>query len=230
MQSHCHASPPVPSLEFGGSEIAHLPLSLSLPPLVPIGLAVEPNQTTFTHNTLEQSNGALVDVQPLPAETTLQRESHSCAARDTPQVTARGSIQSRLERFRLRMPTILTILAIAFGASVGAVCRWGLGLWLTTSTSYMAWGTLASNLIGGGGIGVCIAVFKAHSELDPIWQMLCVTGFLGGLTTFSSFSGEVVKLIIDDQYLRAWIITITHMVGSMTMTFAGIKITEWLFI
>ena len=87
--------------------------------------------------------------------------------------------------------TLLPVLAICIGASVGALSRWGLGLWLTPG-GLIPWGTLAANIIGGYLIGICIAVFQAMPQLDPVWKLLLVTGFLGGLTKFSSFSAEVV--------------------------------------
>ncbi|MES2944763.1 MAG: fluoride efflux transporter CrcB, partial [Pseudomonadota bacterium] len=86
---------------------------------------------------------------------------------------------------------MLPVIAICIGASVGALSRWGLALWLSPG-GVIPWGTLAANLIGGYLIGVAIAVFQAMPQLDPAWRLLLVTGFLGGLTTFSSFSAEVV--------------------------------------
>ena len=81
---------------------------------------------------------------------------------------------------------MLPVLAICVGASVGALARWGLGLWLTPG-GVIPWGTLAANLIGGYLVGVCIAAFQAMPQLDPVWRLLLITGFLGGLTTFSTF-------------------------------------------
>ena len=75
---------------------------------------------------------------------------------------------------------MLPILAICIGASIGALCRWGLGLWLTPG-GVIPWGTLAANLMGGYLIGACIAVFHAMPQLDPMWRLLLITGFLGGL-------------------------------------------------
>ena len=83
---------------------------------------------------------------------------------------------------------MLQVIAICLGASVGALARWGLGLWLNTSVAVLPWGTLAANLIGGYLVGLCIVVFNNLPELDPVWRLALVTGFLGALTTFSSFS------------------------------------------
>ena len=115
-------------------------------------------------------------------------------------------------------------LAICIGASVGALSRWGLALWLTPG-GVIPWGTLAANLIGGYLIGVCIAVFQAMPQLDPVWRLLLVTGFLGGLTTFSSFSAEVVVFLMEARYGLAVVTAAAHVIGSLLMTVAGVKST-----
>ena len=121
------------------------------------------------------------------------------------------------------MPTtLLPVIAICFGASVGALARWGLGLWLSPE-GLIPRGTLAANIVGGYLIGVCIAVFQALPELDPVWKLLLVTGFLGGLTTFSSFSAEVVGFLLQQRYTLALGTALVHVAGSLLMTVAGIK-------
>ncbi len=120
------------------------------------------------------------------------------------------------------MPTALPVLAICIGASTGALARWGLGLWLSPG-GVIPWGTLAANLIGGYLIGVCIAVFQALPQLDPLWRLLLITGFLGGLTTFSSFSAEVVSLLMAERYALALGAATAHVAGSLLMTVIGIK-------
>lgn len=121
------------------------------------------------------------------------------------------------------MPTTpLSLVAICIGASVGALSRWGLGLWLSPG-GVIPWGTLAANLIGGYLIGVCIATFQAMPQLDPLWRLLLITGFLGGLTTFSSFSAEVVGFMLAERYLLALSTALVHVAGSLLMTIAGIK-------
>ncbi len=120
------------------------------------------------------------------------------------------------------MPTALPVLAICIGASTGALARWGLGLWLSPG-GVIPWGTLAANLIGGYLIGVCIAVFQALPQLDPLWRLLLITGFLGGLTTFSSFSAEVVSLLMAERYALALGTATAHVAGSLVMTVIGIK-------
>jgi len=121
---------------------------------------------------------------------------------------------------------MLTVLAICFGASLGALARWGLGLWLTPG-GLLPWGTLAANLIGGYLIGVAIAAFQAMPELDPVWRLLLITGFLGGLTTFSSFSAEVIGFVIAERYALALLTAGLHVLGSLGMTVLGLKSLAW---
>jgi CrcB protein len=117
---------------------------------------------------------------------------------------------------------MMSVLAICIGASVGALARWGLGLWLNPG-ALIPLGTLAANLIGGYLIGVCVAVFQALPNLDPTWRLLLVTGFLGALTTFSSFSAEVVGMLGQQRYALALGTAALHLFGSLLLTIAGIK-------
>jgi CrcB protein len=121
---------------------------------------------------------------------------------------------------------MLTVLAICIGASAGALARWGLGLWLTPG-GVLPWGTLAANLIGGYLIGVAIAAFQAMPQLDPVWRLLLITGFLGGLTTFSSFSAEVVEFLMAERYGLALLTAGLHVLGSLGMTMLGLKSLAW---
>ncbi len=118
--------------------------------------------------------------------------------------------------------SLLPVLAICVGASAGAVARWSLGLWLTPG-GIIPWGTLAANLVGGYLVGVCIAVFQTLPHLDPVWRLLLITGFLGGLTTFSSFSAEVVNFLMEGRYGLALGTAALHVLGSLILTVAGIK-------
>ncbi|MBN9368155.1 MAG: fluoride efflux transporter CrcB [Comamonadaceae bacterium] len=117
---------------------------------------------------------------------------------------------------------MLNILSICLGACAGALARWGLGLWLSTPTSLLPWGTLAANLIGGYLIGVCVAVFQAMPYLDPAWRLALVTGFLGALTTFSSFSAEVVGLLQQQRLGLALGVAALHLGGSLLLTWLGL--------
>ncbi len=115
---------------------------------------------------------------------------------------------------------MLNVVAICLGASAGALARWCLGLWLSAGHG-LPWGTLAANLIGGYLIGVCIGVFQLVPQLDPVWRLALVTGFLGGLTTFSSFSAEVVTMLQQQRYLLAAGTTGLHLFGSLLLTVLG---------
>lgn len=123
---------------------------------------------------------------------------------------------------------MLTFAAICIGASAGALARWQLGLWfnpssLAVGSLTLPWGTLAANLIGGYLVGVCVAVFQALPDLDPMWRLALVTGFLGALTTFSSFSAEVVGMLNQDRYALALLTAGLHLFGSLALTIIGIR-------
>ena len=120
----------------------------------------------------------------------------------------------------------MQVLAICLGACVGALARWQLGLWLNpmgVAGTVLPLGTLAANLIGGYLVGVCVAVFQAIPELDPTWRLLLVTGFLGALTTFSSFSAEVVAMLGQQRYALALGTAGLHLLGSLTLTLIGMR-------
>jgi fluoride exporter len=115
-----------------------------------------------------------------------------------------------------------SILVISLGASVGAVARWLLGLGLNSVFATIPAGTLAANLIGGYLIGVALAVFTDHPGLPPEWRLLIITGFLGGLTTFSTFSAEVTTLIQQGRMAWAMVAISVHVFGSLSMTMLGL--------
>jgi CrcB protein len=119
---------------------------------------------------------------------------------------------------------MLTVIAICIGASVGALSRWQLGLWLNpASAGLIPLGTLVANLIGGYLVGVCVGVFQQLPDLDPVWRLALVTGFLGALTTFSSFSAEVVAMLQQGRYAFAAGTASVHLFGSLALTVLGIK-------
>jgi CrcB protein len=118
------------------------------------------------------------------------------------------------------------VLAVSLGAGVGALARWALGLWLSPA-GLIPWGTLAANLIGGYLIGLAIGAFNALPELNPVWRLLLITGFLGGLTTFSTFSAEVVALLTEGRLGLALMTAMGHVLGSLLLTLAGLKTVQW---
>jgi len=115
----------------------------------------------------------------------------------------------------------MSLFAISAGASTGAVLRWFLGLLLNTLFPAIPLGTLTANLVGGYLIGVAVVFFSNHPVLAPKWRLLVITGFLGGLTTFSTFSAEVVTLLQQGRPAWASGAVIAHVAGSLAMTILG---------
>ena len=117
---------------------------------------------------------------------------------------------------------MLQVLAISLGASVGALARWQLGLWLNQGHALLPWGTLVANWVGAWLIGVAVVFFQSQTQLDPAWRLALVTGFLGALTTFTSFSAEVVGMLQQQRYLLALGTTAAHLLGSLLLTIVGL--------
>ena len=120
---------------------------------------------------------------------------------------------------------MLSVIAICIGACVGALSRWQLGLWLNPSSAdngIFPWGTLAANLIGGYLIGLCVGVFQNMPQLAPEVRLLCITGFLGALTTFSTFSVEVVSMLQQGRIVLALLTAAVHLLGSLLLTYFGL--------
>lgn len=115
-----------------------------------------------------------------------------------------------------------TLLSISVGAAGGAILRWWLGAQLNSLFPTIPPGTLVANAIGGYLIGVAVAFLGNHPELSPQWRLLIVTGFLGGLTTFSTFSAEVVSLLQQGRLMWACGAIATHVGASLLMTLLGI--------
>ncbi len=115
-----------------------------------------------------------------------------------------------------------TIAAITSGASIGAVLRWWLSVNFNTASPSLQPGTLIANLVGGYLIGIGIAYFSAHPALPPEWRLFAITGFLGGLTTFSTFSAEVVALLQEGKIPLACAVIAAHVMGSLILTLLGI--------
>ena len=117
---------------------------------------------------------------------------------------------------------LLAIAAVGVGGAVGSLLRY----WFSDSWNAiiptLPLGTLASNLVGGYFVGVAVAFFMANPQLSPEWRLLVITGFMGGLTTFSSFSAEAVSLMSSGHYAAALLHTAVHLLGSFAMTALGI--------
>ncbi len=120
------------------------------------------------------------------------------------------------------------ILAIAVGSSFGALLRWVLGMSLNSVLPQLPPGTLVANLIGAYVIGVALAVFTDMPGIAPEWRLLVITGFCGGLTTFSTFSAEVVGLMQSGRLSWAFATIAVHVMGSLAMTFLGMASWQWL--
>ena len=120
-----------------------------------------------------------------------------------------------------------TVVAISLGAALGALLRWELGTRLNSLFPTIPPGTLAANLIGGYIIGLCIAFFATYSAVSPEWRLFLITGFCGGLTTFSTFSAEIVTLLQQGRLGWAMGAAAVHVVASVAMTFAGIATVMW---
>ena len=117
---------------------------------------------------------------------------------------------------------IRSLIAICLGASLGSVLRWGLGLAFNSLLPSIPPGTWLANMLGGYLMGVALALFGQHAGLAPEWRLFVVTGFLGGLTTFSTFSAEVTALIQQGRMAWAGVAIAVHVVGSLVMTLLGL--------
>lgn len=111
-------------------------------------------------------------------------------------------------------------LAVALGASLGAWLRWGLSLSLNQS-GWIPLGTLAANALGGWLMGIALGILHMIPSLAPEWRLLMTTGFLGGLTTFSTFSAEAVQLLQKQQYSAVLLYVLTHVLLSLALTVFG---------
>jgi CrcB protein len=121
-----------------------------------------------------------------------------------------------------------SILAISLGASLGALLRWWLSASFNAHFTPLPPGTLASNLLGGYIVGIAVAYFATYTGWSPEWRLFVITGFCGGLTTFSTFSAEIVAMLMGGRPLWALATAAVHLFGSLLMTFAGIGTVAWL--
>ena len=114
------------------------------------------------------------------------------------------------------------VAAVGIGAALGAWLRWWLGAAMNALVPGLPMGTLAANLIGGYLIGVAVTAFGQYGGLAPELRLFVITGFLGGLTTYSTFSAESVSLLTTGRYGWALAHTLAHLLGSIAMTMLGI--------
>lgn len=122
--------------------------------------------------------------------------------------------------------TLAQVLAISLGASLGALLRWQAGLRLGIGQGWLPLGTLAVNAVGGLLIGLALAYFKLHPG-EELARLFCVVGFLGGLTTFSAFSGESLRLLMEGRLPEAALHTGLHVIGALGMAGVGHAIGRW---
>lgn len=113
-------------------------------------------------------------------------------------------------------------LAVAIGATAGAWLRWLLSLWLNRHAEMLPWGTFAANMIGGYLVGLILGLVAAHPEWPQFWRLLFITGFLGALTTFSTFSAEVVAFVEEGRLGMALSYAGASLAGSLILTFLGL--------
>ena len=115
-------------------------------------------------------------------------------------------------------------IAVGLGAAIGAWARWGLSAWLNPRFMLFPLGTFVANAVGGFLVGLAVAYFVERPELSPVWRLFAVTGFLGGLTTFSTYSAEEIGLIERNEMMWALAVAAAHLLVSLALTAVGIWI------
>ncbi len=120
-----------------------------------------------------------------------------------------------------------TLLAVFIGGGLGSVARWYVSMKMNGMTPVLPVGTLTVNLVGAFIIGLGIAIFSRLTHLDPVWKLLLTTGFCGGLTTFSTFSLEVVYMLQDGRFAGALLNMFLNLAGSLAMTLLAFMLVSW---
>jgi len=121
---------------------------------------------------------------------------------------------------------LTSLLAVGFGVFFGASLRWALGLLLNPLFPTLPLGTLGANLLGGLLMGIAMGVFAQYGAISPATRLFIGTGFLGGLTTFSTFSNETITLLLRQQYAWTLAIVSAHLFGTLAMTVAGLSLVR----
>jgi CrcB protein len=124
---------------------------------------------------------------------------------------------------------LVQFAAVGAGAAIGAWLRWGLGAWLNPRFPTLPLGTLSANLVGGLAMGIVMELATRHALLSPEARLFVTTGFLGGLTTFSTFSAEAATLVTRGEWLWAAGLIASHVVGSILLTLAGLGLARLAF-
>ncbi len=125
--------------------------------------------------------------------------------------------------------SIAGFFAVGVGAAIGAWSRWGLSLWLNPRHEMFPIGTFAANAIGGLMVGWAVAFFSTHPQLSPEWRLFLITGFLGGLTTFSTYSAEVITLVERGELGWALAVGGSHLAVSLALTATGLYFGRLMF-
>ncbi len=120
-----------------------------------------------------------------------------------------------------------TLLAVFIGGGLGSMARWYVSMKMNGITPVLPLGTLTVNLVGAFIIGLGIATFSRLTHLDPVWKLLLTTGFCGGLTTFSTFSLEVVYMLQNGRFAGALLNMFVNLAGSLTMTLLAFMLVSW---
>lgn len=122
----------------------------------------------------------------------------------------------------------MQLIALCSGASAGAIARWQLSLWLNDyPNNAIPWGTWVANALGAYLIGLVVSLLQSNPQIDPVWRLVLVTGFLGALTTFSTFSIETLDLLQAGK--AGWAITnaALNLGGSLMLTWLGVLSAQW---
>ena len=114
------------------------------------------------------------------------------------------------------------------GAALGAILRWGTGLWLNPLLATLSFGTLIVNWLGCFLIGIFTALIWQFPQFPSEWRLFFITGFLGSFTTFSAFSAEVIENFLNRQWANGWIVIVLHLIGSLVFTWLGIYCSKGL--